>query len=63
VAVIGSGEGYEADASRLKRSRVLVTIGSPIDPVDFQEMEDPSAAMMSAWANWIGGILGTGAGG
>jgi 1-acyl-sn-glycerol-3-phosphate acyltransferase len=63
VAVIGSGEVYEEDASRLKRSRVLVTIGSPIDPVDFQEMEDPSAAMMSAWANWIGGILGTGAGG
>ena len=62
VAVVGSGGLYEEGTSRWRRGRVQVTVGSPIDPADFLEMEDPSAAMMAAWANWMGGILGKGAG-
>lgn len=63
VAVIGSGGIYKEGTVRLRRGRVSVTVGPPIDPADFQEMEDSSAAMMSAWVNWIGGIVDEDAGG
>ena len=58
VAVVGSAEAYGHGASRLRRSHVAVTVGSPLDPSEFLEYDDPSAAMMQAWGVWVGERVG-----
>ena len=58
VAVVGSAAAYGRGATRLRRSHVTVTIGSPLDPSAFLEDDDPSAAMMEAWGRWVGGRVG-----
>jgi 1-acyl-sn-glycerol-3-phosphate acyltransferase len=58
VAVVGSAEAYGHGASRLRRSQVTVTVGSPLDPSAFREYDDPSAAMMEVWAGWVGERVG-----
>ena len=57
VAVSGTDRAYGKGASRLRRSRVQVRIGTPIDPSWFGGAEDAAAAMMSAWKDWVGGAL------
>lgn len=57
VAVSGTETAYGLGATRLRRSRVRVKVGPPIDPADFREMEAAAAAMTSAWVAWMSGVL------
>ena len=63
VAVSGTDLAYGLGATRVRRSRVQVTVGSPIEPGDFREVgEEAASAMMSAWTEWVSGALGDRAG-
>ncbi|MDF1595953.1 MAG: lysophospholipid acyltransferase family protein [Acidimicrobiia bacterium] len=60
VAVIGTGEAYGKGATRLRRSRVTVVVGTPLMPADFSDRDDPAAAMLTAWTDWVGRQLAGG---
>lgn len=54
VAVVGTAEAYGKGATRLRRSRVTVVVGAPMNPADFRDRDDPAQAMMAAWTEWVG---------
>lgn len=57
VAITGSGGVMGLEDKRLQRHPVSVTLGEPLHPDEFRNLDDPVTAMTEEWALRIGEAL------